>query len=268
MDRTEIAYCLELCNVAYMTWHEAQNFADLYNATLVKTIHNKTAHAYVFWREETLYVAIRGTEFSEIMNVLMDIGICPARTKYGRAHRGFIEWADLLWPEIVSLLESIAQKPSFQTTRVVFVGHSAGGAAATHLAMRSANLVKQITKRKPDLVTAGSPMVGTAGFGRAVKRHTECRIRITNNNDPIPHCIAWPMYQHADSTRLHVTGDLEILRNPTRRQLLADIPHGFWKFFVRFVKVAFQRRSILEAVIDGLNQHDHRLDNYRAAFRQ
>lgn len=263
MDRQEIADCLVLAEASYLTRYQAQDLADTIGATLHATIHAGAAHCYMFKKDKTVYFASRGTDIKSLTNIIMDARFMPVwEPGFGFLHKGFLGWADLLWDEVAAYLVT----DGFQAERVVFTGHSAGGAVSNIMATRASGILKSTGRAKPIMVTFGAPRVGTLGFSIVIGRLTE-HYRVTNNNDPVTHVPIWPLFLHAPGKRLHIMASGEVVENPSRLALLYDVPGGIGHFAWGLVKNIFKMRSILKAVIAGLKSPDHFVSNYRMYFR-
>lgn len=263
MNRAEIADCLLFSEACYLTKFEAQNMVDTIGASLIAAIRVGTAHCYLFKKDTTVYFATRGTDIRSLSNLLMDTRALPVfEPGVGFVHRGFLNWADLLWEEVGAYLTN----DGFAADKVVFCGHSAGGAASNILAVRSSMLLKSSGHDKPWLVTFGSPRTGTGGFSRVVAKLTN-HVRVTHNNDPVAHVPIWPLFLHASGTRLHITANGRMLENPGWWPILKDVPDGILSFAWQFIKDVFMKRSVLKAVWCGLETNDHFISNYRRRFR-
>lgn len=269
MEKSDVRDCILLSEACYLTRYQAEDVSKPLGIDLLATIHRGTAHCYLFRRRDpvthrvTIYFATRGTDITSLKNLIMDSRALPVwEPGIGLVHRGFLQWSGLLWDEVAAYL--IAD--GIQADRVVFCGHSAGGAASNIMAVRASGILTAAGQAKPWLVTVGSPMVGTWGFGRYVAKATQ-HVRVTNNNDPIPHVPIWPLFMHAGGTRYHIRADGMIKRNPDIVELIADVPRGICRFMWQLAKNAIKRRSILLAVLDGLSSHDHFVHNYRNDFR-
>lgn len=263
MHRGDVADCLLLSEAAYLTRFEAADMASSIGATLLHAFHVGSVHCYCFRKEGTLFLATRGTDITSLLNVILDARFIPRKDPdVGYIHRGFAAWADLLWEDVSYALQTLGP----QADRIVFCGHSAGGAASNLLAVKAAPYLAKIGGQKPWIVTFGSPMVGTILFARRVAK-VASHIRVTNNNDPVPHVPLWPLYIHAKGTRYHICADGDVIKNPTMLTLLWDVPKGVFHFTLSFLKEAVKQRSILLAVINSMKLGDHFIKNYKGYFR-
>lgn len=262
MHRGDVADCLLLSEAAYLTRFEAADMASTIGATLLYAFHVGAVHCYCFRKEGTLYLATRGTDITSLLNVIFDARFIPKKDPdVGFIHRGFAAWADLLWEDVSYALQTLGP----QADRVVFCGHSAGGAASNLLAVKAAPYLIGAGGQKPWVVTFGSPMVGTYFFTRRLAKSVN-HIRVTNNNDPVPHVPLWPLYIHAKATRYHICADGEVVKNPTMFDLMKDVPRGIVGFTIAFLKEVVRQKSVLLAVVNSLKMGDHFIKNYKGYF--
>lgn len=216
--------------------------------------------AYIFASAAQVVVAFRGTETSRVRSVLRSGRFRPARCfGGGLVHRGFWDGVNLLWPELERLLLQESRR------RVIFTGHSKGGAEALIAAARCGRLFKVAGRGLPAVVTFGAPLVGTLSFARGVRRHTSGVVSVTNNNDPVPHVPLWPFYCRQSGMRIHITSDRKMLRNPSLWQLASDHGWGFLAAAWRGVGKYFRTGSVIAGVWEMLDDHDHFLNRYREA---
>lgn len=263
MNRSDINDCLVLSEASYLTRYQAQDLADTIGATLHATIHSGSAHCYMFKKDKTVYFASRGTDIKSLTNIIMDAKFMPVwEPGFGFLHKGFLGWADLLWDEVGAYLVN----DGFQAERVVFTGHSAGGAVSNILATRASGILKSTGRSKPITVTFGSPKVGTLGFSIVIGKMTD-HYRVTNNNDPVAHVPIWPLFLHAPGQRYHILSTGEVVQNPSLMTLIRDVPGGVVHFAWNLLKNIIKMRSVLRAVIAGLRSHDHFVSNYRMYFK-
>lgn len=263
MNRAGVSECLLLSEAAYLTRFEAADMASTIGAKLLYVFRVAAVHCYVFQKEGTLFFATRGTDITSLVNIVLDTRILPRWDKeVGIVHRGFYIWADLLWEDVLDVLK----REGSAADRIVFCGHSAGGAASTLLGVKAAAVLAKHGGAKPYVVTFGAPMVGTILFSSKVSSMTN-HIRVTNNNDPVPHLPFWPVYTHPGGTRYHIMADGEIMKNPVMLSLIKDVPHGLFYFLWTFFKEMVRTKSILLAVVNSLRTGDHFIRNYKGYFR-
>lgn len=135
-----------------------------------KLFDKNGAQCWAVWNDKEYALCFRGTEPSEISDVLADLNAVPrgAMTK-GWVHSGFRNELDKLWDELVKHHKKHEKKDFY------ICGHSLGAAMATIATSRF-----EETTNVKHLYTFGSPRVGTRKFVKALKTpHT----RVVNNND-------------------------------------------------------------------------------------
>ena len=137
----------------------------------------------IFSNDIDVVIAFRGTY--NIPNVIEDIdaekitdGNLP-----GKVHKGFLDDFDLLWPQIIPLIES--------GKNVWGTGHSLGGAMAGIAAVRAA---RREGPNLSGLVTFGQPRIGDSKYIANLETPT---IRCVNHLDIVPHVpTVWMGFTH------------------------------------------------------------------------
>ena len=118
-----------------------------------QAIHKKGHHVLIVRDDRKLIVAFRGTLLTNIENLITDARITRCDFDgLGRAHRGFVEALNSLWPDLKRELDRRSEG-----RQVFFTGHSLGAALATLAAARWG--------RPSQLYHFGSPRVGDRTFG-------------------------------------------------------------------------------------------------------
>ena len=156
----------------------------------------------------TLYVCYRDTRSLEDVLTDLNMDFSPFIIKgkqYGRVHSGFRE----IWKNVNFLSDVKSFLKSHPSSRVVFTGHSMGGAIA-HLASME---VAVLTDHTPLMYSFASPRVfdkfGKSEFIKRVKH-----IRFKNGDDIIPEAPVWGRectfcrfryYYHAADVSIHMT---------------------------------------------------------------
>lgn len=166
------AVCAELCRLVYgapdfvkMVLLAAKSKLGL---DIVKWIGGESAEArarscgadgFVAERDGTLYVVLRGTQLNRFEDLIADLtAISEKKRGAWRVHAGFTKTFER--HEVKDRLEKLLVNRS---GKVVFTGHSLGGAMAT-LAAAS------FGKAGDPLITFGSPRVGDPVFAADLKR--------------------------------------------------------------------------------------------------
>lgn len=219
----------KLAEIAYLDGDEANPKVKALGYANHKFFSNDGAQCHVVWNDEEYVIAFRGTEPSELSDLLADLNAIPrGAMTYGLVHSGFRKEADKLW----ALLKNHHQKHA--KGKFYITGHSLGGAMATIATSR----FEEFT-RVDQLTTFGSPRVGTRTF---VKNIETPHMRYVNNNDLVTKVpLALMGYKHHG--KLQYINFYGNIRKLTAWQMLKDRWRG-WK----------------SGLLDGAK--DHGMDNY------
>jgi len=147
-------------------------------------IENDGAQCHVVWSEEEMVVCFRGTEPSELSDVLADLNALPKKSMTdGWVHRGFRGELDKLWEHVKALVEKHSDKELY------VCGHSLGAAMATICTSRIEEF-----RDVAGLYTYGSPRAGTRSFVKGIRT---THWRFVNNNDIVTRVpLALMGYKH------------------------------------------------------------------------
>jgi triacylglycerol lipase len=181
---TRDAICAELSRLAYIRFEEGDEkrlVAALAFMGFGKPccIHNAQTNTQAFCsvsRDGRPYIAFRGTQADKLEDILSDLRFLPVRwSGQGHVHSGFLRALDSVREDIEDWLT-----PHLESACVV-TGHSLGAALATLMAARLGYA---------ELVTFGSPRVGTAAFARMftdrpVRRYVDCADVVTRVPPPL-----------------------------------------------------------------------------------
>ncbi|KAI9325699.1 Alpha/Beta hydrolase protein, partial [Zopfochytrium polystomum] len=150
--------------------------------------------------ERTVWVAFRGTDNTK--DVLTDAKIIPGKMNIGYVHSGFLDRIKALGKQIESLYEwASAQnsnlKPSEPIVRVIFTGHSLGGAMA-QVALLHVWAERDLNACRHEHVGAiafGSPLVGNRRmFGKLRELALNDRIlNVVHTDDILPILLNYAM---------------------------------------------------------------------------
>lgn len=167
----------QLSNAIYQGAEAMQHLRGFVSS---KQIENTTVSIHRV--EHVVYVVFAGTSPSELSDIRDDLRACQTHFfpmgKGARVHAGFLEHTARAWSWVTQQL--VDQKPF---NRVVFTGHSLGGAAATIMAAYWSEWVRG---ERVDLITFGSPRVGNWRFAsRLLPRLGTC-LRFVNHSDIVP----------------------------------------------------------------------------------
>ena len=219
-----------LASIAYLDKKEAAAHKKELGYTGHKFFENDGAQCHAFWNKEEYVLAFRGTEPSEITDLLADLNAIPrGAMTHGLVHSGFRGECDKLWDDIVA-----HHANGHKDKKLWITGHSLGGAMATIATSR----FEEFTKVE-QLTTFGSPRVGTRKF---VKHIETKHMRFVNNNDIVTKVPLMLMgYKHHGELKyINFYGNV---RKMTPWQMLKDRWRG-WK----------------SGILDGAK--DHGMDNY------
>ena len=186
------------------------------------------AQCYGIWNNEEFVLCFRGTEPSEIGDILADLNAIPrGAMTHGLVHSGFMGELDKLWDEIVKLQKDHEGKIFYIT------GHSLGAAMATIATSR----FEEYTYVH-ELYTFGSPRAGTKSF---VNNIFTTHYRYVNNNDIVTSVPMWLMFyrHHGNLTYINFYGNI---RKMTLWQRMKDKFRGRWR--------ALQKRQPFDGAFD------------------
>ena len=215
---------------------------------------------------EKIIVAFRGTETSQIQDVITDLKLSQITRLGGKVHRGFFAAFYSLWNSELRVWEGeqeLIKKPGMKFTlekllglkkRPIFVtGHSLGGAMAI-LGATACYQDLDVDQPMVSLYTYGQPRVGDEAFNQTLTQSVKAIFRVVNNNDVvarIPVDIVRRMslldYKHA--------GKL-IYLDTAEKVHLEDL--GWWEKSKD--RLWGRLEDLGKLGTDGLN--DHNLDDY------
>lgn len=142
---------------------------------------------FVVRRGKQLIVAFRGTVITEIENWKTNIDLKPVPiTPKAEAeiHSGFRNAYLLVKPKLTQILRD-AQQPD---DRIIYTGHSLGGALAVMAAQDLAHM-----EAKPRIYTFGQPQVGNAAFAKTCPGKL---YRFVHDKDPVARVPEIRGYEH------------------------------------------------------------------------
>lgn len=148
-----------------------------------KTFDVNGTQAVVFVTDKEIIVVFRGTEPTEIKDILADLNAFQTSSfdKNGDVHLGFKNALDEIWTS----LEDWVSFRRINGRKLIICGHSLGGALATIASDRF---------NADECYTYGSPRVGDSKW---VKNFSVKHYRVVNNNDIVPKVPLWIMgYRH------------------------------------------------------------------------
>lgn len=143
--------------------------------------------------QDVLYVAFRGTENKADVKSDVKIGMrtvswLPTDAK---AHRGFLKAYESVRDQVTRRIRE-ALDTNRGVKKLVFTGHSLGGALAT---LAAADWVVHGANVPTDVYTFGAPQVGDQAFVNAFDAGVGVSVRVVNPHDKVPASLA-PVYVH------------------------------------------------------------------------
>lgn len=206
-----------MAQTAYMDGKEAKPIFKTLGWTGHKFLDNDGAQCHIVWNKNEVAVAFRGTEPTEISDVLADLNAWPddPMIGHGKVHNGFQNELEKLWGDVTKSVTPHLGK------KLTICGHSLGGAMATIAASRFSMDLEVHT-----LFTYGSPRTGTQDFIDAFKhvRH----FRFVNNNDIVPTVPLWLMGYRHHSTPMYIDFHGNIHAGLSWTQRMKDKLKGRW----------------------------------------
>lgn len=228
-----------LSNLAY---NNDQEFKELgYDS---KFISRNGSEVYVLWDNDDLIVVCRGTQPTELTDIMHDIecALVPSRSGHGLVHHGFRNSVDLIWIDLLKMLQK------YGTNRKVWcTGHSLGAAMATLITARCARFENLTT---PTVFTYGSPRVGDMTFIKHMNRLGIEHHRWVNNADIVTRNPIYPYTHHGQLHYFDHYGDVRVF---TRWQKIKDRVKGFYTGLKKG-KVNFFVNHLMENYLKNLGK--------------
>ncbi|ORX67845.1 alpha/beta-hydrolase [Linderina pennispora] len=137
-------------------------------------------------KTKEIIVAYRGTKtaLGWVTNVQATKDNWPSGVKGSEVHSGFLKAYKKSQKFVRKSIDKLAKK--YPTYKVVFVGHSLGGALASLTAADVAKSTPELTERM-HLYTYGQPRVGTQEFASWMNKRGFPIYRVTYKQDAVPH---------------------------------------------------------------------------------
>jgi len=235
----------EAASLAYHGPAEIQATARTWGFDRFHFLDRKDTQGFVIAKNDMIIVAFRGTEITDLQDVMTDarIQLMKFPGRRGKAHTGFWGGLNLVWKDLLAIIQE-EQK----TAQPIFItGHSLGGALAT---LATARFRLEMDKPINGLYTFGAPRAGDRDFASAFNADFKPRaFRYVNNNDVITRVPAREMnYSHVGT----------FLYFDAKGELHNDL--ALWNRFVETVKGGL--KDFLKPGPDFVK--DHSMENYLA----
>lgn len=198
-------------------------------------LENNSTQCYVVYSitEKKIFIAWRGTEVSEMEDILADLKFRKVVGHQASVHRGFKEYVDNVYPKLRNYIKEIINRNRDSWFDIYVTGHSLGGAGA----LISTNRLEDeegFTIRC--CYTYGGPRVGAWNFKDFVKTPVW---RVRNNNDVVTKVpLAVMGFRHIGS-----------LCYLSQRKKIFIGGKNAWGLFVDWLRGQFSR------IGDGLRDH-------------
>lgn len=209
---------LLMATLSSLAYNDDQEFKDLgYESTFLS---HGGSQAYILWDKDDLVIVCRGTQTNEFKDIKHDIefALVPSRSGYGMVHHGFRTSVDLIWVNMLKMLQKYGSNRKVWAT-----GHSLGAAMATLITARCARTEKLTT---PTLFTYGSPRVGNDIFVKHMNNLSIEHHRWVNNADIVTRNPIYPYKHHGQIHYFDHYGDVRVF---TKWQKIKDRVKGFYK---------------------------------------
>lgn len=226
----------QLSAIAYKNEAPAITAAKKLGFRTAKLVSIDGAEMLVAKSTKELWIAFRGTEPSQLNDVLADLKVIKNTAMAGgKVHGGLQQEVNDLWMEVIKELDANDQLKN--PRELYFTGHSLGAAMATIAATR---------KSPQALYTFGSPRVGGPKFIKNVK----CpHMRFMNNNDIVCRIPpAWLGFRHHGKMIY-----FDRFGKPQDKPTWTDMLYGIWNSWKRW------------KFFDGIT--DHGMPNYVKAIK-
>ena len=206
----------QMAQIAYLDGKEAKAGYRELGFTFHKLIDIDGAQVHLVRNSTEVGVCFRGTEPSEISDVLADLKAWPTKSETdGWVHTGFKDELDKVWSDVLQYVTK------YKAKNLYICGHSLGAAMATLCASR--------LPQTKHLYTFGSPRVGTCSFVKNLSvPHTRC----VNNNDIVTGVplVLMGYKHHGELVYINYYGNI---RNMTFWQRFKDGWRGRFQAFAK-----------------------------------
>lgn len=232
----------ELSELAYCDSQTMTDTLERIGFTVVTFDKGGTA-GFIAINNHVVIVTYRGTEVTDIRDWESDLSFLYTSSEHGRVHSGFKRALDEVWSDIVDIIT-----PHLEGRKLIFCGHSLGGALASLSAARVGN--------NTVVYTYGCPRTGNSKFakytGNNIVHH-----RFVHDLDLVPQVPLWPMFKHYGHMVL-IDEQGNIHPNFNIKHMFRKVRNGIRWCIRRFIR----RFNIIEGLTD------HGIAGYRSSLRR
>ncbi|KXZ45675.1 hypothetical protein GPECTOR_52g72 [Gonium pectorale] len=180
--------------------------------------------------EKVAVLAFRGTESSQLKDVVTDLRLIPTRldeekvagnlteslgvtsgNRKMNVHKGFRLAHDSVWDNTLAVLKTVTGAGPAANWHVYVTGHSLGGALAT---LGAYKLAKSGVVKKVSMYSYGQPRVGNKAFADEFNALISNAWRFANENDAVPRVPRLMGYCHVGKPVQLKDGALPRIYNP------------------------------------------------------
>lgn len=194
---------------------------------------SEDTQVYIWKIDDIVYVTFRGT--SSFKDVLEDLNIKRTRVSGKiKVHKGFYKQFQSVHIKITKTLLKLTENAS----RVIFSGHSLGGALAQIAAAYYGDILEDVFIT---CYTFGSPRVGNKYFVKWFSSRVDENVRVINENDPVPMVPTMFYWTHTDNICIK-------LKEKSVKYVEKDTP-WYKRLFMVLFKSNLKRHSCDEYVL-------------------
>jgi len=234
MDWQKAALAAESSKHAYDGKEAGESFFRSQGFTEYLYIDKEGAEVHLVADGSRALFAFRGTQPSQISDLMADLNTVPKRHGPGFVHSGFRNEARKVWDDVEAFAEQHRGKAFLVT------GHSLGAAMATY----SAQELSWAGHKDLELYTFGSPRLGSPDYVAAMDIP---HWRFVNNNDGVTHVppAAMGFRHHGELKYINHYG---FIRPLSKWQRFKDMMRGHW--------AAIKKLQLFDWL------YDHSMDGY------
>jgi len=120
-DLHECYVALQLSQVAYLTIEKQRKKLKKYGFNCFHSFVKENTCVFICKKKGTLYIVIRGTDFSDRRDIVDNLNIKKVKDGSGKVHAGYKEHLDRVWKDVLKAIAGIKFK------NIIVTGHSMGG---------------------------------------------------------------------------------------------------------------------------------------------